>query len=272
MILKGDGSQLEWRIKLFLSQDQVGIKEILNGEDIHSDNVQAFGLPTRLVAKTYLYRIIFADAFGDRGYKGPAYAYANDPSFMSTSTKPKYWEGVIDKFFTKYEGVKEHSLALIREGINTGRIVIPTGRWFPIEPRPNKWNGNIEWPRTNMLNYPVQGFAAEYMKQVRILLGQRHASFKWRKQCLLINTVHDDVQLDVDNIPEIVYNSSVLLENCFKDAPLRFEKYYGFKMNLPMGGDVKYGWCLYEPQMVKFSTKTFEEDICKLLSSRPEQK
>ena len=258
----------EWRVKLFLSQDKVGINEILNGEDIHSDNVKVFGLPTRLIAKTYLYRVIFADAFGERGYSSPAYAYANDPDFMSTSTSAKFWEKVIDKFFLKYEGVKEHSLNLIREGTSTGKIVIPTGRWFPIEPAPNKWNGRIEWPRTKMLNYPVQGFAAEYMKQVRILLHHRLSKMPWKDRALLINTVHDDVQMDVDNYPEIVYNSSVLLENCFKDAPLLFERNYGFKMNLPMGGEVKYGLSLYEPQMVKFSPKTFEEDLCKLLSSK----
>jgi hypothetical protein len=122
------------------------------------------------------------------------------------------------------------------------------------------------------LNYPVQGFAAEYMKQVRILAKQRLDKAALWAQQLLINTVHDDVQMDVDNIPEIVYNSCTLLENCFKDAPLRFKEKYGFSMNLPMAGEIKYGWCMYEPQMVKFNKNTFNEDICKLLSSRPVQK
>ena len=79
-----------------MAQDEVGIKEIVANEDLHTDNQKFFGLPSRLIAKIYIYRQIFADSFGDQGYRGPAYAYANDPDFMSVSKSVKYWEAVTD--------------------------------------------------------------------------------------------------------------------------------------------------------------------------------
>src|SRR4051812_1948996 len=96
VILKGDAAQLEWRVKAFLAQDQVAIAEINDPtRDIHQENVDVFKLPTRTVAKNFLYRMIFADAFGDKGFKGPAYAYVNDPNFSPTSRSVAFWEGVI---------------------------------------------------------------------------------------------------------------------------------------------------------------------------------
>lgn len=268
MLLKADASQLEWRAKLFLSQDQVGIKEILEGEDLHSNNQKVFGLPSRLVAKVFIFRLIYADAFGERGYNSPAYAYAHDPSFAPTSSSVKYWEKVIDKFFTKYDGVRQHSVNLIREAIDTGRLTIPTGRFYPIEMKPNKYRGGMDWPRTEILNYPVQGFAADIMMQVRLLLRSRLRKADYGNKVLLINTVHDDVELDVDNIPELCYNVSLLLESCFTDVYLMFRKNYGFKLNVPMSGEVKYGWTLLESQLTKFNKQTFEKDFEQVCSSK----
>jgi hypothetical protein len=48
--------QLEWRVALELSQDQTGIAEIVNHDDIHSNNQKTFELPSRLIAKIYLFR------------------------------------------------------------------------------------------------------------------------------------------------------------------------------------------------------------------------
>ena len=59
MLVQVDASQLEWRTALELSQDWVGINEIIGGEDTHAKNQAAFGLPSRLIAKIFLFRIIF---------------------------------------------------------------------------------------------------------------------------------------------------------------------------------------------------------------------
>lgn len=56
MLIKGDLSALEWRAAVFLSQDRVGIKEIEEGLDQHTHNQQTFGLPSRLIAKVFVFR------------------------------------------------------------------------------------------------------------------------------------------------------------------------------------------------------------------------
>ena len=55
MLLKADAQQLEWRTKVFLSQDPVALREIQNNEDLHSDNQKFFQLPNRTIAKNFLY-------------------------------------------------------------------------------------------------------------------------------------------------------------------------------------------------------------------------
>lgn len=56
MFIKVDAQQLEWRVALELSRDWVGINEIIDKEDVHSKNQVAFELPSRLIAKIYLFR------------------------------------------------------------------------------------------------------------------------------------------------------------------------------------------------------------------------
>jgi DNA polymerase I-like protein with 3'-5' exonuclease and polymerase domains len=56
MLLQCDASSLEIRVAAFLSQDEVLINEIVGGLDLHTDNQQKFGLPSRLIAKVLNFR------------------------------------------------------------------------------------------------------------------------------------------------------------------------------------------------------------------------
>lgn len=270
MIIKCDSAQLEWRVKAYLAQDLVAIREIKNGEDLHTDNQKSFGLPSRLIAKIFIYRMIFADAFGPRGYDTPAYAYANDNDFCETSSSQKFWVSVITKFFDKYPEIKEHSINLIRTATTTGQIVNCSGRFYKFAPY-KKNSGDWDWPRTNMLNHPVQGLAADFMTVVRLELARIYYEEwmpKWKEKILLVNTVHDDIELDVDNDPEIVYNTCTRLVDIFRSIPKGFKKRYGVDVNVPFDGEAKFGFCLAENKMVKFNSKTFEEDFKELCKSR----
>ena len=89
MLIKIDAQQLEWRTAVWLSNDTTGIKEINSGEDAHSANEVAFGLPSRLIAKRYLFRTIF---------RGSGYAFSMDPDFSPVSDSPDFWDGRFDYF------------------------------------------------------------------------------------------------------------------------------------------------------------------------------
>ena len=56
MIVNADASALEWVAGTFLSQDKVAIDEIWNRVDQHTLNQTTFGLPSRLIAKTFVFR------------------------------------------------------------------------------------------------------------------------------------------------------------------------------------------------------------------------
>jgi len=62
MLINIDVKALEWCCYLFLSQDKVGIDEwqgVIDDPtkyDIHKANQAAFNLPSRLIAKVFLFR------------------------------------------------------------------------------------------------------------------------------------------------------------------------------------------------------------------------
>src|SRR3990167_343563 len=260
MLLKADAAQLEWRTKVFLAQDPIAIREILQDEDLHSDNQKFFKLPTRVMAKVFLFRMIFIDAFGENGYRSAAYSYANDPDFNHVSGAMVYWERVIERFFDKYSGIHRHSVDSIRQAVETGRLINPSGRWYPFAQHQRK-DGSWDWPRSNILNYPVQGLAADFMTLARKIAWRNIRSAAWwdPERILFVSTVHDDLELDVDNDPELCYNISIELEKCFGLVSEEFERTYGTKVNVPLAGEVKMGWTLDETDMVKFNSKEFDK-------------
>src|SRR5579859_2820201 len=158
MLISVDHKGLEWVTAVFLSQDPVGIKEIWDGVDQHEDNRQRFNLPTRLIAKTFLFRLI---------YGGTAFAYAHDPEFMQVSREPDFWQSVIDGFYRKYGGLAEWHNGLVNNVGKSGKYESPSGRIYYFEPYRTEY-GELKLPRTKILNYPVQGLGADIVMLSRL--------------------------------------------------------------------------------------------------------
>ena len=94
MLINVDAKALEWFAAVYLSQDAIGIEECKDATiDMHSDNQDRIGLPSRLIAKIFLFRLIFG---------GTAFAYASDPDFAGVGWKAKRWQDAIDRFYGKY--------------------------------------------------------------------------------------------------------------------------------------------------------------------------
>lgn len=148
MIANLDAAQLEWRVVAHNSGDKVAIQEILDGADFHSDNQEAFKLPSRLIAKIFLFRAIF---------KGSAYAYSVDNDFKHLGGQ-KFWQGVIDRFYEKYSGIYQYHAKLMREATTTGQIISESGRIYKFEPKMRK--GVLTYPENDIVNYPVSKLAA----------------------------------------------------------------------------------------------------------------
>ena len=245
MLVNIDAKGLEWVTVVWFSQDPVGMHEITSGVDQHGVNQNVFGLPERRIAKIFVFRLI---------YGGSKWAYALDPDFNWISKNPKYWQGVIDKFYDKYKGIARQHDEWVRTAISTGTLVMPTGRIYRFEAKPAK-RGGVEFPRTQILNYPVQGTGHDIVTIARVSLWKRiraHDYFKDR--VLFVSTVHDSIVLDVAdeawNDPSRREELVSLVRGVFRDVPANFERLFGVKLNLPIECEVSVGENLLDTTVV----------------------
>ena len=223
MLMQCDAAALEIRVAAYLSQDPVLMAELINGVDLHSDNQERFGLPTRLIAKVFVFRLL---------YGGSAYSYANDPEFMTISKSEKHWQRVIDAYYDKYKGIKKWHTELVREAVETGKVISPTGREYIFQ----KFNGNYK--DTQIKNYIVQGTGADIMALARVSFYNRLKKLNY-KDCLLINTVHDSIV--IDTIEDHLEVLGEMFHQVFEDLPKNFEKLFLTPFNVPMTCEVLYG-------------------------------
>jgi DNA polymerase I-like protein with 3'-5' exonuclease and polymerase domains len=133
-------------------------------------------------------------------------------------------------------GLRDWHTKILDQAKRDRKLVMPTGRVYNYEPEIKY--GKAVWPRTRILNYPVQGLGADLMSIARVSLRNR---LKEKKGVLLVNTVHDSIILDFD--PKIWDNNSIvsLVDKCFNDVPTNFKKMFGQDFNLPMRVECEVG-------------------------------
>jgi DNA polymerase I-like protein with 3'-5' exonuclease and polymerase domains len=247
MLISCDAAGLEWRVVTELSGDPTALQEILNKEDTHSKNQKFFGLPSRLIAKIYLFRTIFN--------RGNGYAFTVDPDFMHVSTSVKYWDDVGKKFYAKYKGIDElydKNLATIAQGLP---LVGPLGREWLIpwttKKKLNKFTGEIEeeaaLPITKAVNYPVQGTGHDIMTIARVSFNNRLKKSPYIDKTLWRSTVHDSLVLDAPS--EYVVPLTVMFHQVFADIPANIKKLFGYEWKVPLECEVKAGMCLKDRWM-----------------------
>lgn len=236
---------------MHLSQDQTGMREVLEGLDGHEDNRQKFHLPTRLIAKKFLFRTIYCPyVIADE----TAYAFSVDNDFRHAGGR-KFWRGAIESFYDKYEGIRRYHTRLIQEVTRTGQLTSDTGRVYNFEQRERR--GEMRWPYSDIANYPVQGFSADIMSLARVSAYNR---MKDDPRILFVNTVHDSIVLDVDADIKACYNIYIDMKKVFQDISSNYERIYKKKLLVPMDCDCKAGvnW------LWMHKLKLREEDECKL--------
>jgi DNA polymerase I-like protein with 3'-5' exonuclease and polymerase domains len=232
MLVNIDVKGLEWVTVVWFAQDKVGMDEIVTGVDQHARNQETFGLPERRIAKIFVFRLI---------YGGSKWAYALDPDFNWISKKPDYWQGVIDKFYDKYKGIKKKHDEWVDTAIRTGQLSMPTGRVFKFEPKMDK--GQAKWPRTQILNYPVQGTGHDIVTIARVSLYKRiNAHPILSNLCKFVSTVHDSIVLDVNEFSDELRKQLVdVIDGVFRDVPANFRNLFGVELNLPIQAEVSVG-------------------------------
>lgn len=227
MLVACDASQLEWRTILELSRDEVGLAEVLEGQDTHTLNQHAFSLPSRLIAKIYLFRTI---------YRGSGFAFANDPAFMHVSNSPKFWDGVGEKFYGKYAGIDAIHQQWKDLVVSGQSIRGPSGRVWDIS-LGRDWKGELKIPWTVLTNYPVQGTGADVMMLARISFARRLSNAGI--PALLVSTVHDSIVVDVEK--KYVTPIVNLFYEVFDDLIENIKRCFKYEWVCPLACEVKVG-------------------------------
>jgi DNA polymerase-1 len=189
LLLSADYSQIELRVLAHLSGDRVFCDAFARDEDIHTRTAsEVFDLLPGLVtpemrrqAKTINFGVIYGQG---------AFSLARELG-VSTKTAKEF----IDNYFRRHSGAREFLDACVRDAEKNGFVATLLGRKLPI-PDIASSNGNIRsFAQRNAINYPIQGSAADIIKQamVRVSDRMRREGLKSR----LIMQVHDELVFEV---------------------------------------------------------------------------
>ena len=223
MLINADASGLEVNCVAYLSQDPVLMQELRDGVDIHSANQEAFGLPSRLIAKVLKFRLV---------YGGTEHSFVRDPDFTPVSSSKAYWAKVIERYYSKYKGIAAWHNKIIQEVTVNSQLIMPTGRRFTFQ-RTERG----DWPVTNIKNYPVQSLGADVMNIARVDFARKF----WNSgiEGKLRVTVHDSIVVDVHK--KDVDKICLMYHNVFRDIPKNFRNIFGVEYNLNLNCEIKIG-------------------------------
>lgn len=189
LILSADYSQIELRVLAHLSGDRVFCDAFARDEDIHTRTAsEVFDLMPGLVtpemrrqAKTINFGIIYGQG---------AFSLARE---LGVSTKVA--KEFIDSYFERHSGAREFLDSCIRSAERDGFVTTILGRRLPI-PDISSANGNIRaFAQRNAINYPIQGSAADIIKQAMVMVHERMKKEGLRSR--LIMQVHDELVFEV---------------------------------------------------------------------------
>jgi DNA polymerase I-like protein with 3'-5' exonuclease and polymerase domains len=141
---------------------------------------------------------------------------------------------VIDAYYNKYEGIGRWHKQIIKEAVETGKVISPTGREYRFQRFDGKYRD------TQIKNFPVQGTGADIMALARVSFYNRMKKLNY-SNCLLVNTVHDSIVLDVDVKTVDVDKVIKTMHDVFIDIPENFKRMFGVDWNVPMECEVQIG-------------------------------
>jgi DNA polymerase I-like protein with 3'-5' exonuclease and polymerase domains len=212
-IMEIDYAQLEFRTAVFLAQDKQGMKDILDGVDVHQFTADIIGV-SRQEAKAHTFKPLYGGLSG-------------------TEAEKKYYT----EFLTKYKEIKEWHDKLEYDAISTKLITLPTGRQycFPDAKRMPWGSSNYS---TQVKNYPVQGFATADIVPLACL--NAYELMKEHKvKSLLINTVHDSIVADI--YPGEENLMAKLLSQATLGVKESMKSTYNIDFNVPLDIEIKIG-------------------------------
>jgi len=221
-ILSADYSQIELRVLAHLSADPVFCDAFKNDEDIHTRTAaEVFGLFPEMVtpemrrqAKTINFGVIYGQG---------SYSLARQ-----LGVARKVAEDFIASYKERHAGAMAFLDACVAQARSEGHVTTLLGRQLPI-PDIGSSNAAVRaFGERNAINYPIQGSAADIIKQAMVNIDRR-----LREEGLtsrLIMQVHDELVFEVPE-DELVRMEQLVVHEMEHAVPLR----------IPLKVDMSYG-------------------------------
>ncbi len=217
-ILEADFAQLEFRTAAYLSQDEIAIKEIKDGFDVHSYTASVISDAGEKTSRQEAKAHTFAPLYGATG-------------FGRTPSQATYYKHFTDK----YKGVSLWHSKLAKEALETNMITTPSGRQFSFPDVERRSNGSVSY-FTQIKNYPVQSFATADI--VPLVLIEIDKALDKYSSCV-VNTVHDSIVIDIHpHEREDVLN---IIRNVNKTLNTLINMTFKIDFNVPLLLEAKIG-------------------------------
>jgi DNA polymerase I-like protein with 3'-5' exonuclease and polymerase domains len=217
-ILEADFGQLEFRAAAYLSQDAVAIEEVTTGFDVHAYTSKVISDAGQKTSRQEAKAHTFAPLYGATGYG-------------RTPAEAAYYT----HFTQKYQGIADWHAKLAKEAINTGKIITPSGREFSFPDVRRNSRGKVSH-FTQIKNYPVQSFATADIVPIALLHIEKLLA---NMESCIVNTVHDDIILDVHPNEERSVLNIISLTN--RDLIQLIDTRWDLSFNVPLALEAKIG-------------------------------
>jgi DNA polymerase-1 len=188
-LLTADYSQIEMRIMAHLSHDAHLLKAFESGEDLHATvAAEVFGVKPAEVDPE-MRRQIKAMSYG------LAYGLSSYGLAVQLDLTPPEAQDLMDKYFERFGGIRDYLKTVVIDARKVGytETVMGRRRYLPDLMHDNRQRREVA--ERMALNAPIQGSAADIIKQAMLNVQAALVAGKFKSRLLL--QVHDELILEV---------------------------------------------------------------------------
>lgn len=213
LFISMDYSQIELRLLAHIANVKEMINDFKNNKDIHEETAK-YILKKESVTKTERQSakaINFGIIYGMSTWR-----LANDLKISNSEAK-----SFMDKYFERYSEIKEYMENTVNFAKENGYVKTIMNRRRYIPELNNPVFMVREAGKRNAMNAPIQGSAADLMKNAMVLIHKKMKELNLKSK--LVSQIHDELIFDVveSEKDEIIKLGKDIMENAFKlNVPL----------------------------------------------------
>ena len=213
LFISMDYSQIELRLLAHIANVKEMINDFKNNRDIHEETAK-YILKKEMVTKTERQSakaINFGIIYGMSTWR-----LANDLKISNSEAKD-----FMDKYFERYSEIKEYMESTINFAKENGYVKTIMNRRRYIPELSNPVFMVREAGKRNAMNAPIQGSAADLMKNAMVLIHKKMKELNLKSK--LVSQIHDELIFDCieSEKDEIIKLGKDIMENAFKlNVPL----------------------------------------------------